>query len=69
MKFAELTQEVQIARPQAAKQETGLAPGRRLANQQFKEAMAKAREDGGEIFQFLKLDEIKFFGFLISLAF
>lgn len=48
MKFAELTQEVQVARAQPARFDTGLTPGRRLANQQFKEALSKAREDGGK---------------------
>ncbi len=47
MKFAEITQEVQVARAQQARFDIGLTPGRRLANQQHKEALSKAREEGG----------------------
>jgi len=46
MKFAELTQEVQIVRSHEVRFDLGLTPGRRLINQQFKEAQTKAREEG-----------------------
>uniref|UniRef100_A0A182IVR1 Kinesin-like protein n=1 Tax=Anopheles atroparvus TaxID=41427 RepID=A0A182IVR1_ANOAO len=39
MKFAEMTQDVQIARPTPMKVDVGLTPGRRKANQLFKLAM------------------------------
>ncbi|XP_055628782.1 kinesin-like protein KIF23 [Toxorhynchites rutilus septentrionalis] len=39
MKFAEMTQDVQIARPTPVKIDAGLTPGRRKANQLFKMAM------------------------------
>ncbi|XP_049776573.1 kinesin-like protein KIF23 [Schistocerca cancellata] len=39
MKFAEMTQEVQVTRPEAPKIEIGLLPGRRKANQIFKQAV------------------------------
>ncbi|XP_050094625.1 kinesin-like protein KIF23 [Anopheles aquasalis] len=44
MKFAEMTQDVQIARPTPMKIDTGLTPGRRKANQLFKQAMSEAHE-------------------------
>ncbi|XP_033725616.1 kinesin-like protein KIF23 isoform X2 [Pecten maximus] len=40
MKFAELTQEVMVARSQQVKFDIGLTPGRRRMNQQYKEALA-----------------------------
>ncbi|EDO32926.1 predicted protein [Nematostella vectensis] len=49
MKFAELTQEVVVARPSSIKFETGLTPGRRRAHQMFREALAKVEETGGEV--------------------
>ncbi|CAH1789923.1 unnamed protein product [Owenia fusiformis] len=49
MRFAELTQEVQIARPQQVRFDIGLTPGRRRMNQQYKEKLAKMKEDGLEI--------------------
>ena len=39
MKFAELTQDVQITRPTPIKTDIGLTPGRRKANQLFKIAV------------------------------
>ena len=52
MKFAELTQEVQIARSQqTVRFDVGLAPGRRRQNQQYKEAIAAAAKDGGKMMQ------------------
>ena len=48
MRFAELTQEVQIARSENIYFDTGLAKGRRRLNEQYKEAAAKITEDGGE---------------------
>lgn len=45
MKFAEVTQEVQVARPTEIKFDVGLTPGRRRANQMYK----KAIEEGGHI--------------------
>ena len=46
MKFAELTQEVQVARPQDHRMDIGLAPGRRKMNLRYKEALNKAKEEG-----------------------
>lgn len=46
MKFSELTQEVQIERPQAVKPSLGLTPGRRRGNQIFKEAMRRIESEG-----------------------
>lgn len=40
MKFAEMTQEVQVARPMGAFFDVGLTPGRRRMHQQYKEALA-----------------------------
>lgn len=48
MKFAEITQEVQIARPTPMKTDIGLTPGRRKANQIFKMAINNL-EDMGRI--------------------
>lgn len=49
MRFAELTQEVQVARPQQVKFDTGLTPGRRRRNQEYKEAAALAARSGKTI--------------------
>lgn len=46
MKFAEMTQEVQIARPTPMKLEYGMTPGRRKANQIFKMAVNRMEENG-----------------------
>lgn len=47
MKFAEMTQEVQIARPIAAKPSAvGLTPGRRKANQLFRQAVTNLDDLG-----------------------
>lgn len=48
MKFAEITQEVQIARPTPIKPPTdiGLTPGRRKVNQIFKRALNNLEEMG-----------------------
>ena len=47
MKFAELTQEVRVTRPQQVRFDTGLTPGRRKLNMRYKEAVSKAQESGG----------------------
>ena len=47
MKFAELTQEVQVARSQQIRFDLGLTPGRRRLNKQYKDALSRARENGG----------------------
>ena len=46
MQFAELTQEVQIERTVEVKVDNGLAPGRRRANEVFKEAVKRLEENG-----------------------
>ncbi|XP_012273994.1 kinesin-like protein KIF23 isoform X2 [Orussus abietinus] len=46
MKFAEMTQEVQVARPVAAKLDLGFTPGRRQANRIFKEARSRLEREG-----------------------
>lgn len=46
MKFAEITQEVQVARPTPIKLENGFTPGRRKANQIFKMAVHNLEEKG-----------------------
>ena len=46
MAFAELTQEVAVARPSTQVRFDGLAKGRRRMNQQYKEAVTKAAELG-----------------------
>lgn len=46
MKFAEMTQEVQIARPTPMKADNGFTPGRRKANQIFKMAVHNLEEMG-----------------------
>ena len=49
MKFAEMTQEVQIARPELVRPETGLAPGRRRMAEQYRKAVLEAQENGGDV--------------------
>nr|XP_033336370.1 kinesin-like protein KIF23 [Megalopta genalis] len=46
MKFAEMTQEVQVARPTITKIDLGFTPGRRQANKLFKEARGKLEKEG-----------------------
>ncbi|XP_054008311.1 kinesin-like protein KIF23 [Hylaeus anthracinus] len=46
MKFAEITQEVQVARPTVTKVDLGFTPGRRQANKLFKEARSKLEKGG-----------------------
>ncbi|XP_077996675.1 kinesin-like protein KIF23 [Glandiceps talaboti] len=46
MRFAEVTQEVQVNRPTAVRFDVGLTPGRRRANQMYKEALSKFQEEG-----------------------
>ncbi|KAL6261964.1 hypothetical protein P5V15_007047 [Pogonomyrmex californicus] len=46
MKFAEMTQEVQIARSNPVKLDLGFTPGRRQANKIFKEARTKLEKEG-----------------------
>lgn len=46
MRFAEMTQEVQIARPTPRKLDIGFTPGRRKANQVFKMALGNLEEQG-----------------------
>ena len=46
MKFAEMTQEVQVARPTVTKLDLGFTPGRRQANKLFKEARCKLEKEG-----------------------
>ncbi|XP_078034200.1 kinesin-like protein KIF23 [Augochlora pura] len=46
MKFAEMTQEVQVARPTVTKIDLGFTPGRRQANKLFKEARGKLEREG-----------------------
>ncbi len=50
MRFAELTQEVQVARQAQVRFDNGLTPGRRRLNRQYKEAVAKMQEEGGMFF-------------------
>ena len=47
MKFAELTQEVQIARPQEVRFDLGLTPGRRAVNQTYKLARGRGQGEVG----------------------
>ena len=46
MMFAELTQEVQIERRAGVRFDLGLTPGRRRANQVYKEAVKRLEEEG-----------------------
>ncbi len=52
MKFAELTQEVKVARPQNVQFDLGLTPGRRRLRQKFMEEAEKAKDNGGTNFMF-----------------
>lgn len=56
MKFAEMTQEVQISRPTPAKIDSGLQPGRRKANQIFKIAINNLEENGNSDARKLDID-------------
>ena len=49
MRFAELTQEVQIARSTQIKHDHGLAPGRRKMNQEYRDAAERLRAEGSKI--------------------
>jgi len=49
MQFAELTQEVQIERAVGVRFDLGLTPGRRRANQVYKEAVKRLEEQGEEV--------------------
>ena len=55
MKFAELTQEVQIAKVQINKPDVGLMPGRRMANLQIKESIKSGIQAMGLILVLLAL--------------
>lgn len=56
MKFAEMTQEVQIARPTPMKLDYGMTPGRRKANQIFKMAVNNMVENGNNEAKKLDID-------------
>lgn len=56
MKFAEITQEVQVSRPTTTKIELGFTPGRRQANRIFKEARLRLEKDGKPEAADLELD-------------
>ncbi|XP_043263298.1 kinesin-like protein KIF23 [Colletes gigas] len=56
MKFAEMTQEVQVARPAVTKLDLGFTPGRRQANKLFKEARSKLEKEGRPEAADLKID-------------
>ena len=49
MQFAEMTQEVMIERAVKPKMDIGLTPGRRRANQVYKEAMKRLEEEGQDV--------------------
>jgi len=49
MQFSELTQEVQIERAVGVRFDLGLTPGRRRANQVYKEAVRRLEEQGEEV--------------------
>ena len=49
MQFAELTQEIQIERAVGPRIDLGLTPGRRKANQVYKEAVRRLEEQGHEV--------------------
>ena len=49
MKFAELTQEVEIERPQVVRFDLGMTPGRRRGNQLYREAMKRVEAEGVQI--------------------
>lgn len=56
MKFAEMTQEVQVARPTPMKVDNGFTPGRRKANQIFKIAVQNLDDMGRSGARKLDLD-------------
>lgn len=58
MKFAEITQDVQIARqtPMKPTLDNGLTPGRRKANQLFRQAMQNMEENGRTEFRDMEVD-------------
>lgn len=56
MRFAEMTQEVQIARPTPRKLDIGYTPGRRKANQVFKMALTNLEEQGHDNARRLEVD-------------
>lgn len=56
MKFAEMTQEVQIAVPTPMKHDIGLTPGRRKANQLFRQAVSNLDELGHHEARRLEID-------------
>lgn len=56
MKFAEMTQEVQVPRPTAPRIDTGLTPGRRKANQMFKIAVNNLDQRGQTEARMLDID-------------
>ena len=48
MRFAEMTQEVEVARPQQVRFDVGLTPGRRRRNKEFHDALAEVDPLNGE---------------------
>lgn len=56
VKFAEMTQEVQVARPTPLKLDMGLTPGRRKANQLFRIAVNNLDEKGNHEARKLDID-------------
>lgn len=48
MKFAELTQEVQVARAQQVNFDVGLTPGRRALNQQCRDDFPTPKQNAGK---------------------
>lgn len=48
MKFAELTQEVQVARAQQVHFDVGLTPGRRALNQQCRDDLQTPKQNSGK---------------------
>lgn len=48
MKFAELTQEVQVARAQQVNFDVGLTPGRRAINQQYRDDLLTPKQNSGK---------------------
>ncbi|XP_074661164.1 kinesin-like protein KIF23 [Tubulanus polymorphus] len=46
MRFAEMTQEVQVARPQNVRFDIGLTPGRRRFNDDYKNAVKRCEDEG-----------------------
>ncbi|XP_069699062.1 kinesin-like protein KIF23 isoform X2 [Periplaneta americana] len=56
MRFAEMTQEVQVSQPTPLKLDFGLTPGRRKANEIFKHALRKMEENGNAEVQNIDVD-------------